>query len=729
MHDLRYSRDFFLWCMSAVYLFAFSSLYVQIPGLYGDNGILPAKFVVKQDVDSLQELMKGPPSLLRYVHKIGLDVETGMDFLCLLGVAVSFLSVVFYSARDTISFAVLWILYFSLYQASHIVGQTFLWFQWDILLLEAGFLTIIVAPFNLQLPWRLFRISAHHQHDTITMWLVRWLLFRLMFASGVVKLTSGCPTWWGLTALTIHFESQCIPTPLAWVWHNLPLWFMKLSCVATFVIEIAVPFLFFVPVKSIRYFSFFAQILLQILIIITGNYNFFNLLTIALCVSLLDDDFILHRRGKRPSHFEKLTNLLFAICCYGYIGFHTWKKFSLKIHFSPFSVDSGIAFSEKQFDRWLDQVVPISIALGAVSLGYEVVISLCRCMIQGSGVIQKLWSSALCIAFSIIAIFMFCISLPSFTVINQEAQRHLPKEVKMYHSKVRDYRLVGSYGLFRRMTGVGGRPEVVIEGSNSVNSEWKEYHFLYKPGNLSSPPPVVAPHQPRLDWQMWFAALGNYQHNPWFVNLVYRLLTNQEEVLQLLDYNPFPKKPPRYIRAKLYHYYFTGKNKGDKWYSKKNWWARKEVSEYFPALDVENQSLVSYLKQNNIYQSKKAKRKARSTIGDIVFWIRSKLQENIKLKNHKKQTIGVLVHQDNVPVHKSVTDMDAIHDCGFNLIEHPPYSPDLAPSNFHLFPKLKAAISGTHFQSDDDVILAVDGFQTSQDKEFFKSGIEALKHR
>ncbi|KAK3095731.1 hypothetical protein FSP39_018221 [Pinctada imbricata] len=82
---------------------------------------------------------------------------------------------------------------------------------------------------------------------------------------------------------------------------------------------------------------------------------------------------------------------------------------------------------------------------------------------------------------------------------------------------------------------------------------------------------------------------------------------------------------------------------------------------------------------------------------------------------------GVLFHQDNAPNHKSVTAMAAIHDFGFYLIEHPPYSPDLAPSDFHLFSKLKAAISGTHFQSDDDVIFAVDGFLTSQDKEFFKS--------
>ncbi|KAK3101641.1 hypothetical protein FSP39_005107 [Pinctada imbricata] len=87
---------------------------------------------------------------------------------------------------------------------------------------------------------------------------------------------------------------------------------------------------------------------------------------------------------------------------------------------------------------------------------------------------------------------------------------------------------------------------------------------------------------------------------------------------------------------------------------------------------------------------------------------------------------GEFFHQDSAPVHKSVTAVAAIHDCGFNLIEHQPYSPDLAPSDFHLFPKVKEAISGTHFPSDDDVILAVDGFLTSQEKEFIKSGIEAL---
>ena len=104
------------------------------------------------------------------------------------------------------------------------------------------------------------------------------------------------------------------------------------------------------------------------------------------------------------------------------------------------------------------------------------------------------------------------------------------------------------------------------------------------------------------------------------------------------------------------------------------------------------------------------------------------MQLREKIKRHRKLTKSVLFHKDNAPVHKSVIAMAAIHDCGFKLIEHPPYSPDLAPSDFHLFPKLKTAISSTHFQSDDDVIHAVDDFLNGQEKDFFKSGIDALKH-
>ncbi|KAL1442859.1 hypothetical protein MTO96_046222, partial [Rhipicephalus appendiculatus] len=89
--------------------------------------------------------------------------------------------------------------------------------------------------------------------------------------------------------LNYHFESQCIPTPIAWYFHHLPNWVLRLGVVFTFVVEIAIPPLFFAPVRSLRIFSFYSQIFLQLLIIATGNYNFFNLLTITMCLSLADD--------------------------------------------------------------------------------------------------------------------------------------------------------------------------------------------------------------------------------------------------------------------------------------------------------------------------------------------------------------------------------------------------------------------------------------------------------
>lgn len=125
------------------------------------------------------------------------------------------------------------------------------------MLLETGFLCIIISPFSFK-----FRSQDvnHRPHDHITLWLVKWLLFRLMFASGIVKLTSRCPTWWSLTALNYHFESQCIPTPLAWNFHHLPEWFNKFSVAMVYVIEIAIPFLFFSPRKQHQVFSAFSQV-------------------------------------------------------------------------------------------------------------------------------------------------------------------------------------------------------------------------------------------------------------------------------------------------------------------------------------------------------------------------------------------------------------------------------------------------------------------------------------
>src|SRR5262249_52823091 len=111
------------------------------------------------------------------------------------------------------------------------------------------------------------------------------------------------------------------------------------------------------------------------------------------------------------------------------------------------------------------------------------------------------------------------------------------------------FRSVNRYGLFAVMT--TSRREIIIEGSHDGQT-WQPYEFRYKPGDLKRRPGFVAPHQPRLDWQMWFAALSDYRSNPWFMNFCVRLLQGSQEVLRLLKRNPFPDKPPRYLRAVVY---------------------------------------------------------------------------------------------------------------------------------------------------------------------------------
>ena len=147
---------------------------------------------------------------------------------------------------------------------------------------------------------------------------------------------------------------------------------------------------------------------------------------------------------------------------------------------------------------------------------------------------------------------------------------------------VEPFRIVNGYGLFRVMT--KSRPEIIVEGSGD-GIEWLPYEFRWKPGDPNQPPHWVAPHQPRLDWQMWFAALGNYRQNPWFVGLTRRLLENNPAVTRLLAHNPFPDKPPLYVRSTLYDYHFTSRAERR---ATGAWWRRKERGEYLPPVSLRN---------------------------------------------------------------------------------------------------------------------------------------------
>ena len=114
--------------------------------------------------------------------------------------------------------------------------------------------------------------------------------------------------------------------------------------------------------------------------------------------------------------------------------------------------------------------------------------------------------------------------------------------------------------------------------------DWLPYEFKWKPGDVKRAPGWCAPHQPRLDWQMWFAALETPQQNPWFLRLLEELLRGSPPVIGLLERNPFPDKPPRYMRAMFYDYRFTT---AEEHRQTGAWWKRRELREYVPTVSLE----------------------------------------------------------------------------------------------------------------------------------------------
>lgn len=475
------SSQIFLTILGFIYAAAFLSLSVQIKGLYGSAGIFPVtEFLAQVKGNYPHEAFWYVPSFFWFdssdkVLQLSCFVGAGLGILFSLGVMRPLLGLL------------LWALYLSVFS----VGQTFLSFQWDILLLEVGFLAIFLPKFKFfQIPWKstAYRPIFHG--------LFLWLLFRLMFSSGIVKLLSEDPAWTHLTALNFHYETQPLPTWIGYYAHQLlPAWFQKASVASMFFIELVLPFFIFLP-RNLKQWAAWPLIALQVLIVLTGNYCFFNLLTIALCFFLLDDCFWI--KEKEPS-----------------LDFQQNKRGVLAKRFIG---------------------IPVILTVFLLSV------------VQFSGTLR------LGIAW--------------------------PRAVVDYLAMLRPLRLTSTYGLFAVMT--TERNEIILEGSRD-GRQWVPYDFKYKPDDLKQRPKFIIPHQPRLDWQMWFAALGNYHRNPWLVRLCVRVLEGSEDVLGLFERNPFPSKPPKYIRAAIYTYEFTDVQEKRE---TGHWWKRRRQGLYLKTLSL-----------------------------------------------------------------------------------------------------------------------------------------------
>jgi predicted DCC family thiol-disulfide oxidoreductase YuxK len=271
----RLTRFVFLRLLALTYLAAFLSLGVQVRGLVGEHGLLPAR----EFLDAVRTARGGVA--FRLVPTLGWlgAGDTALSVLCYGGGAAAVLAFLGFAQGPLL--LVCWGFYLSLVH----LGQDFLSFQWDILLVETGFIALLLAPWaHLRPRWPADEPSP----ATAVIWLLRLLLFKLMFSAGVTKLTWGDPAWRDLTALTYHYWTQPIPTPLAWYASRLPLALQKLSCGVMFLVELGLPFLIFAPRRP-RLTALWGFVGLQLLIAATGNYGFFNMLAMVLCVPLLDD--------------------------------------------------------------------------------------------------------------------------------------------------------------------------------------------------------------------------------------------------------------------------------------------------------------------------------------------------------------------------------------------------------------------------------------------------------
>jgi lipase maturation factor 1 len=501
-------RWVFLRGMGIVYLIAFLSLWSQIQGLVGSSGILPASLTM---FGFRQEAALAHIGIQRYDMLPTLcwfsDSDRFLTFQCAAGTLLAMLVVLGIAPAPCLF--LLWLIYLSLAT----VCREFLSFQWDVLLLEAGFLALFFSP----LEW-LPRLGRSAPPSRLVVWLLRWLLFRLMLGSGLVKLFSGDPSWRNLTALKFHYETQPLPTWLGWYAHQLPLRVQQASTAMLLVIELLFPFFIFAP-RRIRKVAFVGFVSLQLLILLTGNYCFFNLITILLCVVLLDDD-----RLRR---------------------------------FVPV--------------RWR-QTIPQSPGLKPVAaqprepLGVE---TSTKPKFQIAH-----WPIQLLVPLTVLALLI------PLMQASTRLHRHIPwpGPLLSVYTWVSPLRSFNTYGLFEIMT--TNRQEIVVQGSDD-GVKWYDYEFKYKPGDPKRRPRFVEPHQPRLDWQMWFAAFGDYRQNPWFVEFCVRLLAGSPQVVGLLEHNPFPRSPPRHIRALLYEYHFTDLSTLRRTGA---WWRRELKGQYLPTL-------------------------------------------------------------------------------------------------------------------------------------------------
>jgi hypothetical protein len=487
------TRFVLLRLLGAVYAFAFLVAANQILPLIGSDGLLPIGLYIDRAIpyfgSSLAAFAR-LPSIFWFNYSDTMLVVTAW-----IGFALSCLVVAGFA--NAILLTILWALYMSFVH----LGQDWYGYGWESQLLETGFLAIFLCPLIDGRPF------PRRPPPLPVIWLFRWLIFRMMLGSGLIKLR-GDPVWRNFTALYYHFETQPLPNPLSRSFHFLPKIILRVGVGFNYLAEIVAPWFAFWP-RIARHISGAIMILFQFVLILSGNLSFLNWLTIIPALACFDD----------TAWSRILPKRLVAI--------------------AERAEASAIPSKPMQVTTW---------AL--------------------TGLIA---------------------------ILSIQPAANLMSPNQIMNTSFDPLDLVNTYGAF----GTVGRERlnVVFEGSDAdipnESSDWKPYHYKGLPVDLDKMPPQVAPYQLRLDWQMWFASMATPNEYPWTLNLVWKLLHNDPGALSLFRDNPFPQKPPHYVRAVLYKYQFQkpGNPEG-------LWWSRTLLGLWLPPMTSDDPRLIEWLHES-----------------------------------------------------------------------------------------------------------------------------------
>lgn len=457
--------------LAAIYAIAFIVAVNQFRPLLGAHGLTPVPWYLQQ------VRFADAPSLFHMFYSDAFAMVLAWSGVVCALLALTGLAERYGTVVHLVVWAWMWIAYLSIVN----VGQTWYSFGWESLLLECGFLAIFLG-------------ANHTTPPAVVIWMYRWVLFRLMFGAGMIKLR-GDPCWRDLTCLVYHYETQPIPNPISWYLDKSPLWMHKAGVLFNHLAELIAPWGALVPWTPVTRIAGAIMLLFQLSIAASGNLSWLNWLTIVVALSCFDDGMLRH---VIPSGARDLL-------APGPAGF------------------------------------PMQIALGVLTL-----------------------------------IVVLLSIRPAINLLSRN---------QMMNASFEPLHLVNTYGAFGSVS--RDRYEVVLEGTSdsvvTAASVWKEYEFRAKPGDPRRRPPWLAPYHRRLDWLMWFIPLSPGYAEGWFAPLIARLLQNDKRTLSLMAKNPFPNKPPAWIRAAMYQYNFTSAAERR---ATRSWWTRARLGEMMRPLSL-----------------------------------------------------------------------------------------------------------------------------------------------